>query len=130
MSELREQAVEAGSRAIYERTRGNNLPGVLYDRTVPHVGGERLAGDVLSAAEPFIRAQVLHDLAESFQGHDKSEDLALFAAETTARIRALVVQEMLAKLHTLREVAEYASEEDGLGDCMYIIEREFGGTDA
>lgn len=64
MSDLRQQAVEAGSRAIYERTRGNHLPGVMDDRAVSHVGGIVLAEDVLAAAEPFIRALVVREIVE------------------------------------------------------------------
>lgn len=112
MVDLRQQAVDAAATVWREK-----LP-VLDYGLVTYPTADR----ALAAAEPFIRAQVLHDLAESFQGHDKSEDLALFAMETTARIRALVVQEVV---EWLRDRGQGPSRLVAL-----IIEREFGGTDA
>lgn len=85
MSDLRQQAVEAGSRAIYERTRGNHLPGVMDDRAVSHVGGIVLAEDALAAAEPFIRALVVQEVVHALRHPRNGHDTWVYAANEIER---------------------------------------------
>jgi hypothetical protein len=61
--DIDDDMIERGAAAIYEMTRGAQLPGVLNGVRVSHVGGRQLAEAVLRASlgEDIVERDVLSD---------------------------------------------------------------------